>query len=106
MKKENDVAVLMWEGEINVRNANEARNTFTKLLQDGEKKILVDFEKVGFIDSSGLAVLIEVVQRLQKVNGQLRLCNVNREIRGIFEIVKIHKLVNIYDDRSAALEGF
>ncbi len=106
MEKIKDVMTVTLEGEINVSNANEVRNTFTKLLQNGEKKILVDFDRVIFIDSSGLAVLIDLVQRLQKVNGNLRLCNVNRKIRGIFEIVKIHKLINIYDNRSAALGDF
>lgn len=106
MEKVNDIMIVVLGGEINVSNANEAKSKFAKLLQDGEKKILVDFEKVVFIDSSGLAVLIEMVQRLGKVNGKLRLCNVNRKIKGIFEIVKIHKLISIYDNRQAALEDF
>jgi serine/threonine-protein kinase RsbW len=106
MEKINDVIIVVLEGEINVSNANETKSKFAKLLQDGERKILVDFEKVVFIDSSGLAILIEMVQRLGKVNGKLRLCNVNRKIKGIFEIVKIHKLISIYDNRQAALEDF
>ena len=105
-EKVNDVTIVVLAGEINVSNSSEVRNTFTKLLQNGEKKVLVDFEKVTFIDSSGLAVLIEMIQKLEKVNGQLRLCNVNRKIKGIFEIVKIHKLIKMFDSRNAASEDF
>ena len=105
-EKANDVAIVVLEGEINISNATEVRNMFTKLLQNGEKRVLVDFQKVVFIDSSGLAVLIEMMQRLQKVNGRLRLCNANRRIKDIFEIVKIHKLFKIYDNRDEALGDF
>ncbi len=105
-EKANDVAIVVLEGEINISNATEVRNMFTKLLQNGEKRVLVDFQKVVFIDSSGLAVLIEMMQRLKKVNGRLRLCNANRRIKDIFEIVKIHKLFRIYDNRDEALGDF
>lgn len=105
-EKANDVAIVVLEGEINISNATEVRNMFTKLLQNGEKRVLVDFQKVVFIDSSGLAVLIEMMQRLKKVNGRLRLCNANRRIKDIFEIVKIHKLFKIYDNRDEALGDF
>ena len=104
--KADEVVIVALDGEINVNNANETREIFAKLLAKGEKKILVDFQKVVFIDSSGLAVLIEMVQRLAKVNGKLRVFNVNSKIREIFEIVKIHKLISMHDDRKAALGDF
>ena len=105
-EKEKDVMIVALEGEINVTNANGTRELFAGLMQKGEKKILVDFQKVIFIDSSGLAVLIEIVQKLSKVNGKLRVFNVNTKIREVFEIVKIHKLISIHTDRTAALGDF
>ena len=106
LEKANEVVIVALEGEINISNANEIRGIFAKLLQDGEKKILVDFQKVVFIDSSGLAVLIEVLKRLSAVNGKLRVYNVNHKIREIFEIVKLHKLISRFDDRASALGEF
>jgi anti-anti-sigma regulatory factor len=49
--------------------------------------------------------LIEMFQRLEAVAGKFRLCNVNKKIRGIFEITKVHKLIGMYDSREAALQG-
>ena len=105
-EKENDVVIVAMEGEINVTNANGVREALTKLLAQGERKFLIDFKLVDFVDSSGLAVLIEMVQKLSKVNGKLRVFNVKSKIREIFEIVKIHKLISIHDDRAAALKDF
>ncbi len=105
-EKQKNVVIVALEGEINVNNANATREALTKLLTSGERKFLIDFAKVSFIDSSGLAVLIEMVQRLSKVNGKLRVFNVNSKIREVFEIVKIHKLIGNYDSREAALGDF
>ena len=102
----NDVQVAILEGEINVNNAMELSGALNKIIKAGGKQILVDFEKVIFIDSSGLAVLIDAVSCLQDIGGQLRLCNVNRKIKGIFELTKMHKLMDICDSRDIGLKEF
>lgn len=106
VEKANGVAVLSLEGEINVTNSMKLRETLIKVVNEGLNKVLVDFEKVTFIDSSGLAVLIEMVKLLKEKSGKLALSNVNKQIRGIFEITKVHKLIDIYDNREAALKAF
>ena len=100
------VNVASLEGEINVTNAMELKKVFGDALKDGATKVVVDFAQVSFIDSSGLAVLIELLNHLQEVQGKLHLCNVNRKITGIFEITKIHKMMDIYDSREMALTSF
>jgi len=106
VEKINGVAVVILEGEINVNNSMSVRAFLKKLMDQGERKFSVDLQKVSFIDSSGLAVLIEAVQNLEGVKGQLRLCHVNANIQGIFQITKIHKLINIYENRELALKDF
>jgi len=82
------------------------RNSFLKVLKEGAKEVMVDFEKVSFVGSAGLATLIEMMQLLRKAGGKLGCCNINNNIRGLFEITKIHKLITIYDNRSLALKSF
>lgn len=106
VEKINGVAVLLLEGEINVTNSMKLREAFIKIVNEGLNKALVDFEKVTFIDSSGLAVLIEMVKLFKEKNGKLALSNVNKQIRGIFEITKVHKLIDIYESRQTALKAF
>jgi len=105
-EKINDVTVVMLDGEVNVSNSMSVRAFLKKLMDQGGRKFSVDLQKVTFIDSSGLAVLIEAVQNLEAVKGQLRLCHVNANIQGIFQITKIHKLINIYENRELALKDF
>lgn len=105
VEKINAVTVLALDGEINVTNSMKLREVLIKITKEGLNKVLVDFAKVAFIDSSGLAVLIEMFQLLKEKGGKLVLCNVNKKIRGIFEITKVHKLIAIYENREAALRA-
>lgn len=105
VEKIGGVALIVLDGEINITNSLKLREEFTKFIKDDFTRALVDFEKVVFIDSSGLAVLIEMFKLLKEKKGRLALCNVNKKIRGIFEITKVHKLIDIYENREAALKA-
>ncbi|MBF0384307.1 MAG: STAS domain-containing protein [Candidatus Omnitrophica bacterium] len=100
----NGINVVALDGELNVEDSIKLRDSFIKLLKAGASKVIVDFEKVGFVGSSGLATLIEMTQMLKKANGKFNICNVNKEIRGIFEITKMHKMISIHDNRETALK--
>ncbi|MBF0571478.1 MAG: STAS domain-containing protein [Candidatus Omnitrophica bacterium] len=105
-EKINDVALVVLAGELNMDNSNTLRVAFKKILKENSRKILVDFEKLVFIDSSGIATLIEMFQNLGKLNGRMCLCNVNKRIIGVFEVTKVQKLFNIFVTREEALRSF
>ncbi|MBF0593376.1 MAG: STAS domain-containing protein [Candidatus Omnitrophica bacterium] len=105
VEKINDVVLVVLAGELNMDNSNALREVFKKSLKEANKKVLVDFEKLSFIDSSGIATLIEMFQNLGKISGRLCLCNVNKKIIGVFEITKVHKLFGIFASREEALKN-
>lgn len=105
-EKFNDVVICSLEGEVNIGSSPELRKVFGAITQRNEKKVLVDFSGVSYIDSSGLATLIEVFQRLKMVGGALRLCSMDRKIENIFVVTKLHKLFAILENREAALKDF
>lgn len=105
-EKVNDVVICSLEGEININTSPILRKVFERLTRNNEKKIVIDFANVVYIDSSGLATLIEMLQRLRKIDGKMRLANLSDKIKNIFEITKLTKLFEIFDSRQAALEGF
>ena len=105
-EKSNDVVVCTPEGEINIHTSVELRKVFEKFITHSEKKLLVDFSNVSYIDSSGLATLIEMLQRLKRIGGTLRLSGMVDKVKNVFEITKVHKLFAIFDSRQEALKGF
>lgn len=105
-EKRNDIIICFLEGEININNSPELRKAFDELIKANQKKVLLDFSNATYIDSSGLATLIEMFQRLKKIGGHLRLGSMNQKIKNVFEITKLHKLFEIFDTQEAALKAF
>ncbi len=101
-----ECTVCKIEGEINLNTSPELRKAFDNFVRNNVKKIVVDFSGVPYVDSSGLATLIELLQRLKKVGGALRICCVPEKVKNVFEITKLHKLFDIFDDQASALENF
>jgi len=98
--------VCFLEGEININNSPELRKAFDGIIAKNEKKLAVNFSGVTYIDSSGLATLIEMFQRLKKIGGALRFCGMEQKIKNVFEITKLHKLFEIFDTQENALKDF
>ncbi len=106
LEKINDITLVSLNGELTVDNTHRVREAFKKILLEKRPKVLIDFDKVPFVDSSGIALLIEIVKGFAKINGRACLCHVNKKIVAVFEITKVHKLFGIYDSHEDALRSF
>ena len=103
---DNGIFICKIEGEINIDNSHQLRTVFDELIKDEANKVIIDFSPLNYIDSSGLATLIEMFQRLKKIGGDLRICGLNSTVKSVFEITKLNTLFAIYDKIEDAREGF
>ncbi len=69
-------------------------------------KVVLDMSEVDFIDSSGLGMLLSCYRHVSAASGDLRLCNLNEQVRTLFELVRMHRVFDIYDSREEALQSF
>ncbi len=76
------------------------------LIDNNARKVVLDFGNVDYLSSSALGMLITIKKRLDSVGGELKLCNINKQIFQVFELTKLDKLFSIYDTSSQALAGF
>ena len=105
VEKVNDVLVVDVEGQLIVGNRQELKQKVLEELEKGERKFVVDFEKTGYIDSSGLGVLVSLSKKIREQGGELRLASLNEDLRTLFELTKLDTLFHIADSREAALQG-
>ncbi|MEM1012247.1 MAG: STAS domain-containing protein [Planctomycetota bacterium] len=78
-----------------------------ELIDASEKpRLLLDFEAVEHLSSAALGMLINANNRIREKNGQLRLCNIRRQIMEVFTITKLDTLFKIFPDRPSARESF
>ena len=100
------VVVVTVDGQLIVGNRHELKQKITEALDGGERKFLIDFTKTGYIDSSGLGVLVSLSRRIREADGDLRLAGLNDDLRTLFELTKLDTLFNIADTPAAAIAGF
>ena len=104
--KQDDVTVLDVEGQLIVGNRQELKQKVLDELENGERKFLIDFERTGYIDSSGLGVLVSLSKKIREQGGELRLANLNEDLRTLFELTKLDTLFQISSSRDEALSSF
>ncbi|HWL52130.1 MAG TPA: STAS domain-containing protein [Chthoniobacteraceae bacterium] len=93
---------LVLEGEIDLSQSAALRQAFGAILESRPKAIFIDMTGVTYIDSSGLACLIEAMQRLRTHEGQLALFGIHENVQNIFEIARLDLVFRIFPDRASA----
>ena len=95
VRKDGDTCVVAVEGQLIVGNRQELKQRVLDELDRGERKFLVDFGQTGYIASSGLGVLVSLSKRIRELNGDLRLSNLNDDLKTLFELTKLDTLFQI-----------
>jgi anti-sigma B factor antagonist len=106
VSKNDDVTVVDVEGQLIVGNRQELKQKVLEHLEGGDRKFVIDFSNTGYIDSSGLGVLVSLSKKIREQGGELRPSSLNEDLRTLFELTKLDTLFRIADTRDQALEGF
>jgi anti-sigma B factor antagonist len=106
VKKQNGVTIIDVEGQLIVGNRQELKQKVLEELDGGGRKFLIDFSGTGYIDSSGLGVLVSLSKKIREQGGELRLANLNEDLRTLFELTKLDTLFHIAASRPEALASF
>ena len=101
-----DVIVISVVGQLVVGNRQEFKQMVLDEIERGSRRIIVDFDETGYVDSSGLGALVSLNKRLRETGGELRLAALNEDLRTLFELTRLDTLFHLYGDRAEALAGF
>jgi anti-sigma B factor antagonist len=98
--------VVQVEGQLIIGNRQELKELVQAIVDTGERRILIDFSRTGYIDSSGLGALVSISKRIREAGGELRLAGLNEDLRSLFELTKLDTLFTISETPQQALAGF
>jgi anti-sigma B factor antagonist len=83
------------DGEININSSAKIKKALLKLIAKKIIQITVELSKVTYIDSSGIAMLVELLKEAKLSGGNLQLANLPARIKNIFEIKRLDRLFTI-----------
>jgi anti-sigma B factor antagonist len=97
--------ILALEGDIDLHRSPEVKETLEPLIAQKVPRILVDFSAVTYIDSSGLATMIETLQRINSYGGKFAMFGLRESVRTVFEIARLDQIFRLFADEASALAG-
>ena len=98
-----DIEVVDVEGEIDVYTAPRLRELLIELVNNGHYQLVVNMEKVEFLDSTGLGVLVGGLKRVRAHDGSLDLVCTQERILKIFRITGLTKVFGIHESVDQAI---
>lgn len=101
--KNQDSLVVTLDGRIDANSAKELEQQCLSWIDEGEKKLIMDFSAVNFISSAGLRVILLIAKKLEPVQGKVKLCGLNATLNDVFEISGFSKLFDIVPSVAEAL---
>lgn len=100
------VVVVGVDGQLIVGNRHELKKKVLDAVEAGDTKFVIDFSSTGYIDSSGLGVLVSLSKKIAEAGGTLRLAGLNEDLRTLFELTKLDTLFTITDSPEQAIGAF
>jgi anti-sigma B factor antagonist len=95
--------VLELRGDIDLNEKPKVAAQLEPLIERQIAGIVIDLSEVPYVDSSGLAIFIDALQRVQQYGGRLALAGLQDNVRLVFQISKLDKVFKIFSDSQSAL---
>jgi len=106
MEEKNGISIFRMIGDIDINTAPELKTSFDDRAKGSGVKVILNLKKVDYVDSSGLATMVEILKGLRNSNGKLKLTNLSAKVKGLFEITKLTQLFDIFDEEVEAVNSF
>jgi anti-anti-sigma factor len=106
VRKAGDVCIVDLEGDLDVPVLPSFGQEIAKLIGDGEKKLLINLSKVGYVNSTAAALIMKRWNEIRRSGGDLRLFGASNYNKTIFHLLGLEKKITLYDSEEEAIEGF
>lgn len=96
------IAVISIEGEIDLASSPELRRLLRAHADAKQAALVLDFAAVQYVDSSGLATLVEYLRDAAAYGGRLAVASPSQRVRSVFELVRLDSLIPLHPSLEAA----
>ena len=105
VKDEGDVVIIETTGYLNNVGGEKISEACYEKIEKGKKLFLLDLENSKVVNSIGVSILIEIIEKLQDVDGRLGYYNLAPIVEKSFNIMGLTKYSTVFGSKSEALEG-
>ena len=100
------IDVLKIKGRLDASSAKDIKEKVSALTKEKRVNLVIDIGAIDFIDSSGLGSLVASLRSVNKFGGVIKIASLQDPVRAIFELTRLHRIFEIFDDSTAAAKSF
>jgi anti-sigma B factor antagonist len=101
MRQKHEATIVSIKGDVDLYSSPQVRKAIIALTEKRAPVIMVDLHHVGYMDSSGVATLVEGLQQTGKYKGKFKLFGLTSAVREVFELSRLDKVFEIYPNEDA-----
>jgi anti-sigma B factor antagonist len=106
VEKVKNVAVVKLLGRsLEASNVEEFKRNIAPILGENTSVVL-DIQNLDSVDSSGLGAFLSCLRTLNAAGGDLKICRMRKPVRALFELVRMHRICDVFDTVDQAVEAF
>lgn len=90
--------------DLDASNAEEFKRSITPLV-DGHSVVVLNLESISFMDSAGLGAVLSLYKKVRADGGEFRVYGMTKEVKALFDLVRMQRLFEICDNRMTALRA-
>lgn len=91
--------------ELDASNAGDLKSSMGRILEKNSQ-VVMDVARMQFVDSSGLGAMLSCLRQANERGGDLKICCMNKQVRTAFELVRMHRIFDIFENREDAVRAF
>lgn len=106
-RTQKDITILYPVGKIVLGDGDqELGDAVRTFLDQGARKVVINFSQVSYLDSSGVGELVGCYTAIKNRGGDLRICGLNARISSLIRMTSLHSIFTVTDTEDEALAGF
>ena len=105
-RENNSIQIIDIIGEVDLYNTKEIKDLIDDKIKQGKYQIILNLEKVPFMDSSGIGTLVTAMYRLKKYQGSLKILNIVGSVAKVFKMTGMDTHLEIFDKEEDAVKSF
>lgn len=104
-ERKEEILIGTIDGRVDTTNADELQNKLDAEITAEDSALLLDFEHVSYISSSGLRVVLRMAKRFNEPGKRFAICSLSESVRGILTMSGFDQLISINESQAAAISA-
>ncbi|MCR9143847.1 MAG: STAS domain-containing protein [bacterium] len=98
LSSKSDTLILQLTSDLKMENAPEFYETFQEVLVGDHQRVVVDFRRIRFVDSSGVGMLLKCAHQLRQREGSFYIYGLSKSLLSVFKLAGLLKIFQLLDD--------